>query len=452
MEIEQLKTIIYFFGSTIIFLLGNYVYLKDPKRNLNKIFFLFSISATIWGLMYGLLKVIYPNYAIEREQLIKTKEIVKIFLLEDIGAVGGYFLSSLFLHLCLIITEKKEILRKKIVPFIIYFPPTFLMTLLFIADFAFFIPLGKDIITGGLLLFLNIFTTAYFELYLFIAIFLLFKKYFSLKSLQEKTKLRYFLIGAIIPAFFGSVFTVILVGIFQIRTFSWLTFPLYTLGYIFVAIGVLKYGLFIDYREILETIFKRLSELVVITDRQGVILLTNEITPPKFGYKEKEEVIGKKMEEILKGGKEKWGEISNKLREFGPILEEKTSFLTKEKKEIPHLLVASLTKEGIIFVGRDIRELVEYQERLEKEVRERTKELEEVKGVLEIKVRARTKELSELTQSLEEQVRERTNELQEKLEELEGFQKLAVGRELEMVELKKEKERLKKELEKYKIK
>ena len=446
MEIEQLKTIIYFFGSTIIFLLGNYVYLKDPKRNLNKIFFLFSISATIWGLMYGLLKVIYPTYAIEREQLIKTKEIVKIFLLEDIGAVGGYFLSSLFLHLCLIITEKKEILRKKIVPFIIYFPPTFLMTLLFIADFAFFIPLGKDIITGGLLLFLNIFTTAYFELYLFIAIFLLFKKYFSLKSPQEKIKLRYFLIGAIIPAFFGSVFTVILVGIFQIRTFSWLTFPLYTLGYIFVAIGVLKYGLFIDYREILETIFKRLSELVVITDRQGVILLTNEITPPKFGYKEKEEVIGKKMEEILKGGKEKWGEISNKLREFGPILEEKTSFLTKEKKETPFLLNFFQTKEGLIFVGRDIKEIMEYQERLEKEVRERTKELEEVKSVLEIKVKARTKELGELTQSLEEQVKEKTKELQGKLEELERFQKLAVGRELKMVELKKEKERLKKEL------
>jgi PAS domain S-box-containing protein len=449
MGIEQIKTILYFSGSVLIFLLGNYVYLKDPKRNLNKIFFLFSISATLWGFTAGLLRVIYPTYTIEREKLIKTKEVAKIFLLEDIASVGGYFLSSLFLHLCLIITEKKEILRKKIVQFIIYFPPTFLMAFIFITDFVFFIPLGKDIITGGVGLFLNIFTIAYFELYLFIAIFLLFKKHFSLKSPQEKRKLRYFLIGAFIPAFFGSVFTIILSGIFQIQTFSWLTFPLYTLGYIFVAIGVLKYGLFIDYREILETIFKRLSELVIITDRQGIILLTNEITPEKFGYKEKEEVIGKKMEEILKEGKERWSEISNKLREFGPILEEKTSFLTKEKKETLFLLNFSQTKEGLIFVGRDIKELMEYQERLEKEVRERTKELEEVKSVLEIKVKARTKELSELTQSLEEQVREKTKELQEKLEELEKFQKLAVGRELKMVELKKEKERLKGELEKY---
>jgi hypothetical protein len=83
-----------------------------------------------------------------------------------------------------------------------------------------------------------------------------------------------------------------------------------------------------------------------------------------------------------------------------------------------------------------------------KELIKAKKELEESKAILEIKVRARTKELEELTQSLEEQVRERTKELQEKLEELERFQRLAVGRELKMIELKKEIKRLKEELQK----
>jgi len=45
---------------------------------------------------------------------------------------------------------------------------------------------------------------------------------------------------------------------------------------------------------------------------------------------------------------------------------------------------------------------------------------------------------------LEEQVKERTKELQEKVEELERFHRLAVGRELKMIELKKEIEKLKK--------
>jgi len=61
---------------------------------------------------------------------------------------------------------------------------------------------------------------------------------------------------------------------------------------------------------------------------------------------------------------------------------------------------------------------------------------------LEIRVAARTKELQELNKSLEEKVQERTRELQERLNELERFHRLTVGRELKMIELKKELEQL----------
>lgn len=52
-------------------------------------------------------------------------------------------------------------------------------------------------------------------------------------------------------------------------------------------------------------------------------------------------------------------------------------------------------------------------------------------------------ELKELQESLEKKVEERTKELQERIDELEKFRKLTVGRELRMVELKEEIERLK---------
>lgn len=64
-------------------------------------------------------------------------------------------------------------------------------------------------------------------------------------------------------------------------------------------------------------------------------------------------------------------------------------------------------------------------------------QIQESKTVLEIKVRAKTKELEELTKTLDEQVKQRTIELQQKINELERFYKVAVGRELKMVELKK---------------
>ena len=56
-----------------------------------------------------------------------------------------------------------------------------------------------------------------------------------------------------------------------------------------------------------------------------------------------------------------------------------------------------------------------------------------------------------MAEKREEIIKERTRELQKKVKELEKFHKLAVGRELKMVELKKEISKLKKDSEKSKL-
>jgi len=85
---------------------------------------------------------------------------------------------------------------------------------------------------------------------------------------------------------------------------------------------------------------------------------------------------------------------------------------------------------------------------LEKKVQERTEELEEAKASLEIKVAARTRELKELNEQQEEIIEKRTGEIKKRMEELERFHRLVIGRELKMIELKKELKRLKNLLEK----
>ncbi len=79
----------------------------------------------------------------------------------------------------------------------------------------------------------------------------------------------------------------------------------------------------------------------------------------------------------------------------------------------------------------------------DQKVKERTAELEKAKTSLEEKVKERTKELERLKADLEKKVDNRTKELRQKLAELEKFHKLAVDRELKMVELKQELDELK---------
>ena len=77
--------------------------------------------------------------------------------------------------------------------------------------------------------------------------------------------------------------------------------------------------------------------------------------------------------------------------------------------------------------------------------------IDEAKKVLEIRVDARTKELKFLTENLESQVRERTDELEKKLKELEKINKLMIGREIKMIDLKDElRKTKKKKIEEYK--
>ena len=80
---------------------------------------------------------------------------------------------------------------------------------------------------------------------------------------------------------------------------------------------------------------------------------------------------------------------------------------------------------------------------LEEKVKQRTTELEHERGSLEEKVIERTGELENLKINLEKTVEDRTKTLDEKVSELERLNKLLVGRELKMVELKDELEHLK---------
>jgi nitrate/nitrite-specific signal transduction histidine kinase len=95
-----------------------------------------------------------------------------------------------------------------------------------------------------------------------------------------------------------------------------------------------------------------------------------------------------------------------------------------------------LEAKAIVKTENEIGELAEAFNRMLEDLRKYQDELHEAKQVLEIKVSARTRELQELADSQEEIIKTKTKDLLAKIAELERFQRLTVGRELKMIELK----------------
>ena len=127
-----------------------------------------------------------------------------------------------------------------------------------------------------------------------------------------------------------------------------------------------------------------------------------------------------------------------------------TSPIRKMEKLSEQVAKGRLDVNFGIKTGDEIEELSRHLDFMVKEIREYQEELEDSKKVLEIKVRARTRQLQEQALALKKENEEKTKKLREKLKELERFYKLSVGRELKMIELKKENAKLKEELKKYK--
>lgn len=105
---------------------------------------------------------------------------------------------------------------------------------------------------------------------------------------------------------------------------------------------------------------------------------------------------------------------------------------------LPYVGIQILVTLGIFYfisetAGTFSEALKEKTEQLKKSF----EKAEESRKVLEVRVEARTKELRELMDKQEETIEQRTKELQRKVKELEAFRKVAVGRELKMMELKK---------------
>lgn len=163
----------------------------------------------------------------------------------------------------------------------------------------------------------------------------------------------------------------------------------------------------------------------------GVILEVNPAFVKLTGYSQ-EELIGESINKIFET--EKIDKIKNETLKKGGVSGEEIILFAKNKKEIP-VSISSQTRKsegeiiGFFLALFDLTEI---------------KRNEEEKIVALIRQKALALDAQKKANALEQ----KTIELQQKIAELEKFHQIAIGRELKMIELKKEIKKLKKELQK----
>lgn len=173
---------------------------------------------------------------------------------------------------------------------------------------------------------------------------------------------------------------------------------------------------------------------IIIVSPKGVILETNPALE-KIVESDTYSLIGEPVEKVIPK------DIYKETVREGEISGRKVILKKSRGDDIPVNIFSKERKTsegetaGYLFALLDATEMERMNE-----------EIEESKKVLEVRVAARTQELKEMAENLETQVKLRTTELEDKLRELEKMNKLMVGRELKMIEVKEKLSRAEEEI------
>lgn len=184
-------------------------------------------------------------------------------------------------------------------------------------------------------------------------------------------------------------------------------------------------------RDFLENLIRTSPDAIITTDMGGRITSFNKAAEKLFGCRA-EEVIGKTTDMFIPNRK-MIHEVIKLSVEKGVVQNHEILFRRKDGKPLWLSLSYTILKDkdgrpmGTVGIGKDITE----KKKAERELREYTEQLQQAKA-----------ELQEKTAVLIEM----NEELKRKMDELERFNKLMIGREVKMAELKREIRKLKKRL------
>jgi PAS domain S-box-containing protein len=307
--------------------LGLYIFLKNPKDELNRAYICLMLILVTWGCGELLMRMTSSaNTALHAEKL---------------ASVGYILLPGLLLRFVFLLTRRKQLLSK---------PLLFNAAVFFPAVCFLILSLSSSLMTSGVNRAPWGFTAelgpafAGFGLYLVVlvsmACYLLLVTYLSSSSRRTKKQAQLVLFGLLIP-FVGGSATDLFLPLLGYDVFEIAVFLTVCTG-VFFYYAVVKYRLMVlDSALAAKTVLSTMPNSLVVVNPENRITMVNKSTLDLLGY-QKSELLGKPIETILRQHKLLSLEPKEKHPDGGHL----AAFLAKDNSSIPITLNVSVIKDG----------------------------------------------------------------------------------------------------------
>jgi len=354
----------------ICFFLGNFIYHRNPKSQLNRIITLLSI-------LVGFLAFVEFSYR-------QAETVQTAFFWLKISTLFP-FVPALLLYISLIFTESKY-LKNKLTYLVIYIPAIILSILglttnILIAEpvkhsWGWFYTIPAD---PTIYIIFSIWTI----LVVGLAGLIVFSYYLKSEDIKRK-QAKFVFAGLYLPFFLSLISDVILPGI-SINVPE-MTITLITIGIVLISYGIWKYRFpALSTAIAADEIVSTMSNFFILIDDKSNIKNVNQAACSIFGY-DRKELIGKSIDIIFPADEMLLllERLSGKVSSKAYITNIKSNFKAKNGNYIPVFLSLSLIKSdsneilGVVCVGSDITDIKEAEDKLKSSLREKELLLQEV--------------------------------------------------------------------------
>ncbi len=340
---------LHFFAFLVYSYLLVFVLWKDPKFLLNRVFAALLACFAVWS--FGLIFIYNPR---------ASKDTVMLF--DNVGSIGWISFASFFLWFALIFTEKKKILKTRIIyplifilPFLlIYKQWTGFLTVDYIKQPWGWGSVWSDSIWAYLFY-------LYYLSFMVIGLYLILNFGRKTEESLKKKQAKIIFVATLVSLVFSTLTDVILPelnirtipsSLGNVITFIWASGIVYAIA---------KYKLMvITPAGAAENIISTIADSLILLDRQGNIVSVNKAVLDLSGYGEDE--LKEKSVEILFAEKDFKSTLLDKAIKGEAIRNYELNFKTKSKGNIPTLFSSSIMMDeaggvtGIVCIVKDITE------------------------------------------------------------------------------------------------